>query len=42
VVAHGNSSPKAIENAIRLAARGADNKVVERLEARLVQQAGVV
>jgi glycerol-3-phosphate acyltransferase PlsX len=35
VVAHGNSSPKAIENAIRLAARGADNKVVERLEARL-------
>ncbi|HEY8407694.1 MAG TPA: phosphate acyltransferase PlsX [Gaiellaceae bacterium] len=42
VVAHGNSSPRAIENAIRLAARGVDNKVVERLEARLGQQAGVV
>jgi phosphate acyltransferase len=42
VVAHGNSSQTAIENAIRLAARGVDNKVVERLEARLAQQAGVV
>jgi glycerol-3-phosphate acyltransferase PlsX len=42
VVAHGNSSHTAIESAIRLAARGVDNKVVERLEARMGQQAGVV
>jgi glycerol-3-phosphate acyltransferase PlsX len=35
VVAHGNSSRTAIASAIRLAARGVDNKVVERLEARL-------
>ena len=42
VVAHGNSSETAIANAIRLAARGVDNNVVGRLEARLGQQAGVV
>jgi glycerol-3-phosphate acyltransferase PlsX len=42
VVAHGNSSQTAIANAIRLAARGVDNKVVERLQTRLGQQAGVV
>jgi phosphate acyltransferase len=42
VVAHGNSSQTAIANAIRLAARGVDNKVVNRLEARLGQQASVV
>ena len=42
VVAHGNSSETAISNAIRLAARGVDNNVVGRLEARLGQQAGVV
>src|SRR3954452_25129029 len=35
VIAHGNSSQTAIANAIRLAALGVDNKVVERLEARL-------
>ena len=42
VIAHGNSSQTAIANAIRLAARGVDNKVVERLQARLGEQAGVV
>jgi glycerol-3-phosphate acyltransferase PlsX len=42
VIAHGNSSRTAIANAIRLAARGVDNNVVGRLEARLGQQAGVV
>ena len=42
VIAHGNSSEVAIGNAIRLAARGVDNNVVGRLEARLDQQAGVV
>jgi glycerol-3-phosphate acyltransferase PlsX len=42
VVAHGNSSETAIANAVRLAARGVDNNVVGRLEARLGQQAGVV
>jgi glycerol-3-phosphate acyltransferase PlsX len=42
VIAHGNSSEVAIANAIRLAARGVDNNVVGRLEARLDQQAGVV
>jgi phosphate acyltransferase len=42
VVAHGNSSQTAIANAVRLAARGVDNNIVGRLEARLGQQAGVV
>jgi glycerol-3-phosphate acyltransferase PlsX len=37
VIAHGNSSPTAIANAIRLAARGVDHDVVGRLAARLQQ-----
>ncbi len=37
VIAHGNSSPTAIANAIRLAARGVDHDVVGRLAARLRQ-----
>ena len=37
VIAHGNSSAKAIANAIRLAARGVDHDVVGRLAARLQQ-----
>ncbi len=36
VIAHGNSSAKAIANAIRLAARGVDHDVVGRLAARLI------
>jgi glycerol-3-phosphate acyltransferase PlsX len=35
VVAHGSSSRVAIANAIRLAARGVDHRVVERLQERL-------
>lgn len=35
VIAHGSSSRVAIANAIRLAARGVDHRVVERLEERL-------
>jgi glycerol-3-phosphate acyltransferase PlsX len=35
VIAHGNSSPTAISNAIRLAARGVEHDVVGRLAARL-------
>ncbi|HYA09011.1 MAG TPA: hypothetical protein VEG24_05435, partial [Gaiellaceae bacterium] len=42
VIAHGNSSPTAIENAIRLAARGVEHDVVGRLAARLPQRAEVV
>jgi glycerol-3-phosphate acyltransferase PlsX len=42
VIAHGNSSSRAIENAIRLAARGVEHDVVGRLTQRLEQQAGVV
>ena len=42
VIAHGNSSETAIANAVRLAARGVDNKVVERLQARLGSPTGVV
>jgi len=42
VIAHGNSSATAIANAIRLAARGVDHDVVDRLAARLPQQAQVV
>jgi phosphate acyltransferase len=39
VIAHGNSSPRAIENAIRLAARGVEHDLVERLAVRLPQRA---
>src|SRR2546430_5474215 len=35
VIAHGNSSRRAIANAIRLAARGVDHRVVERLARRI-------
>ena len=35
VIAHGNSGRRAIANAVRLAARGVDNRVVERLAERL-------
>jgi phosphate acyltransferase len=42
VIAHGNSSPTAIANAIRLAARGIEHDVVGRLAARLPQRAEVV
>ena len=42
VIAHGNSSPTAIANAIRLAARGVDHDVVGRLAARLPQQVETV
>ena len=35
VIAHGSSSPKAIANAIRLAARGAEHGMVDRLAERL-------
>lgn len=41
VIAHGNSSATAIANAIRLAARGVDHHVVERLAERLPQRVGV-
>lgn len=40
VIAHGNSSRRAIENAIALAARGVDNRIVERLAERLPERAG--
>jgi glycerol-3-phosphate acyltransferase PlsX len=42
VVAHGNSSRTAIANAVRLAARGVDHDVVERLAASLPQRTEVV
>jgi phosphate acyltransferase len=42
VIAHGNSSPTAIANAIRLAARGVEHDVVGRLAARLPQPAHTV
>jgi len=35
VTAHGNSSPDAIANAIRLAARGAEHRVVQRIAERM-------
>ena len=35
VIAHGNSGRRAVANAIRLAAHGVDNRVVERLAERL-------
>ena len=39
VIAHGNSSPRALANAIRLAARGVDHDVVGRLASRLPERA---
>lgn len=42
VIAHGNSSARAIANAIRLAARGVEHDVCGRLEARLPQKAEAV
>jgi glycerol-3-phosphate acyltransferase PlsX len=41
VIAHGNSSRTAIANAIRLAARGVENEVVERLAERLSERGRV-
>jgi phosphate acyltransferase len=41
VIAHGNSGPDAIANAIRLAARGVEHGVVERLAERLPERVGV-
>ena len=38
VIAHGNSSRRAIANAVRLAARGVENDVVGRLAERLPQR----
>jgi len=38
VIAHGNSSRRAIANAIRLAARGIEHRVVERLAERLPER----
>jgi phosphate acyltransferase len=38
VICHGNSGRRAIENAIELAARGADHRVVERLAERLPER----
>jgi phosphate acyltransferase len=42
VIAHGNSSSRAIANAIRLAARGVEHDICGRLEARLPQRAEAV
>jgi glycerol-3-phosphate acyltransferase PlsX len=41
VVAHGSSGRRAVANAIRLAARGAEHRVVERLAERLPERVGV-
>jgi glycerol-3-phosphate acyltransferase PlsX len=41
VIAHGNSGRKAVANAIRLAARGADQRVVDRLAERLPERVRV-
>jgi glycerol-3-phosphate acyltransferase PlsX len=40
VIAHGNSGRRAIANAIRLGARGAEHRVVERLAEKLPAAAG--
>ncbi len=41
VIAHGDSGRKAVANAIRLAARGVENRVVERLGERLPERVRV-
>ena len=38
VIAHGNSGRRAIANAIELAARGAEHRIVERLAERLPER----
>jgi glycerol-3-phosphate acyltransferase PlsX len=38
VIAHGNSSRRAIANAVRFAARGIDHRVVERLADRMAEE----
>ena len=38
VVAHGNSSARAIANAVRLAARGVEHDVVGQLQQRLQEE----
>jgi glycerol-3-phosphate acyltransferase PlsX len=38
VIAHGSSSRRAIANAIRLAARGVEHRLVERLDERLQEK----
>jgi glycerol-3-phosphate acyltransferase PlsX len=40
VIAHGSSSQVAIANAVRLAARGVEHRVVERLEERVPDRVG--
>ncbi len=40
VVAHGNSSRRAIRNAILLGARGVEHRVVDRMEERLAARVG--
>ncbi|MDQ3865835.1 MAG: phosphate acyltransferase PlsX, partial [Actinomycetota bacterium] len=42
VIAHGNSSRTAIANALRLAARGVEGRVVERIAGRLAEARAVV
>jgi phosphate acyltransferase len=41
VIGHGSSSARAVANAIRLAARGADNGIVARLAERVPERVGV-
>jgi glycerol-3-phosphate acyltransferase PlsX len=41
VIAHGNSGRRAIANAVRLAARGVEHRVVERLAERLPERVSV-
>jgi glycerol-3-phosphate acyltransferase PlsX len=41
VIAHGRSGRRAVANAIRLAARGAEHRVVDRLAERLPERVGV-
>ncbi|MFL5954119.1 MAG: phosphate acyltransferase PlsX [Gaiellaceae bacterium] len=41
VIAHGNSGRAAVANAVRLAARGAEHRVVERLAERMPERVGV-
>ena len=41
VIAHGSSSRRAVANAIRLAARGVEHRVVERLAERIPQREAI-
>jgi Fatty acid/phospholipid biosynthesis enzyme len=42
IICHGNSSPRAIKNAVKVAVRAVETKMNERIEERLMQTANAL